>query len=92
MKDLGLQLERTLLSWHRTGVSALVVAGLAVKHGVSSRSWLEAPVVALLSLACAICWNHRSLTSGRNRRSDIRLFAGLACVAGMFQTAALLLR
>ena len=67
VRDLGLQVERTALAWHRTGLSVVVNALLVVRSGVEHRSnAIVALGVMLMLAACAVmlfgAWRKRELT------------------------------
>ncbi len=69
--DRGMQQERTLLAWERTGLS-LVVAALAVgRHAIEEPGALIA-VPCLLVAACGVWIYLTSLRQGRQARTSLR--------------------
>ena len=54
-RDPGLAEERTTLAWHRTGLSALAIAALAV-HSFQERLEVAVPVALLLGALGALAY------------------------------------
>jgi uncharacterized membrane protein YidH (DUF202 family) len=52
-RDPGLQPERTALAWQRTGLAAVVLAVLLLRHGVLDRAPLEI-MAGVLAAAAAL--------------------------------------
>lgn len=69
--DRGMQQERTLLSWERTGLS-LIAASLAVgRHALGAPGAIYAVPCALVA-ACGVWIYFTSLRQGREARSSPR--------------------
>ncbi|CAM5720386.1 DUF202 domain-containing protein [Streptomyces canus] len=85
-RDPGLQPERTALARRRTALSALVVAALALRFGLTH----DAPLVtaAGASFAATAALATRSSGIGRHR---LRAVASCATVAGLLVTAQVVL-
>lgn len=92
--DTGLQVQRTVLAWQRTGLSVVVNALLVLRHGVHSGNPLTTALggmlilAAIVTVACGALRRRQLLAPGLPNAAPaawmgwVVAITWLACVAG----------
>ena len=79
MNDPGLARERTTLAWHRTGLSSLALAALAV-HSFQERMEVAVPIAALLAVLGVVAYRAGSSPASPGRLRSMSLGVTAAAV------------
>ena len=66
-RDPGLARERTTMAWHRTGLSALALAALAI-HSFQDRMAAAVPIAGLLAVIGVLAYRAGAHTPASPRR------------------------
>jgi hypothetical protein len=80
MTDRGVQVERTALAWHRTGLSALVATIIVIRYGVARHEAVYFMAAVFLATAAAFSLAVRGYLPSLGSLWRIRLVSGLIVV------------